>query len=173
MRQKATMLATLTVAALLAAAATTFAQPPGQRGTHGPGHDRGRGLAEFLGLTEEQREAWSQAHKSHFEAQRPTLEKIRELREQLKTELDGDSPDAATVGGYVISIHQLDADLEASRGDLESALREILTDEQETKYDAWKAANPGPRRGPGHGWDGPRRGGRPPGAPDDDPDADG
>ena len=79
----------------------------------------------------------------------------------MKAELESSSPDAATVGGYVISIHQLDADIEASRDDLDSALREILTDEQETKLDAWKAANPGPRRGfgpPGPGWGGPRHG---------------
>ena len=79
----------------------------------------------------------------------------------MKAELESASPDAATVGGYVISIHQLDADLEASRDDLDGALREILTDEQETKLEAWKAANPGPRRGfgpPGPGWGGPRHG---------------
>ena len=122
MRRKATILATLTMAALLAAAApAAFAQPPeGHRAMRGPGRDRGHDLSEFLGLTDEQREAWSQAHKSHFEAMRPTVEKIRELREQLKTELEGASPDAATVGGYVISIHQLDADIEASRDDLDA-----------------------------------------------------
>jgi Spy/CpxP family protein refolding chaperone len=153
-----------------------MAQPPdGSRGMHGMrgrGHEEGRDLTEFLGLSEEQREAWRQANKSHFEAQRPTFDKIRELREQMKTELESSSPDAATVGGYVISIHQLDADLEASRGDLENALREILTDEQETKFDAWKAANPGPRRGfgpPGPGWGGPHHGH--PGG-DDDHDGD-
>jgi Spy/CpxP family protein refolding chaperone len=151
MRSKTTILAILAVAALVASAPAALAQPPGgSRGMHDRGHDRGRDLTEFLGLSDEQREAWRTAHQSHFEAQRPTFEKIRELREQLKTELESSSPDAATVGGYVISIHQLDADLEASRGDLENALREILTDEQETKFDAWKAANPGIRHGP-HG----------------------
>ena len=117
-----------------------------------------------------------QAHKSHFEALRPTFEKIRELREQMKAELESSSPDAATVGGYVISIHQLEADLEASRDDLDGALREILTDEQETKLDAWKAANPGPRRGfgpAGPGWDGRRHGGHGPGGPDGDDASDG
>jgi hypothetical protein len=75
----------------------------------------------------------------------------------------------------VISIHQLDAELEASRDDLESALRDLLTDEQTTKFDAWKAANPDQRRGfgPGSGWHGPGRGGHPPDAADDDTDADG
>jgi Spy/CpxP family protein refolding chaperone len=175
MRRKATILATFAVAALLAAAApAAFAQPPGgHRDMRGPGHDRGRDLTEFLGLTEEQRAAWREARESHFEAQRPTFEKMRDLREQLRTELDSDSPDAATVGGYVISIHQLEADLESSRADLDGALREILTEEQKTKLDAWKAANPDSRRGfgPGGGWGGPRHGGHPPGAPGDDADA--
>ena len=148
MRRKTTILAALAVAALVAASApVAIAQPPdGPRGMRGRGHDRGRDVTEFLGLSDEQREAWRAAHKSHFEAQRPTFEKIRDLREQMKTELESSSPDAATVGGYVISIHQLDDDIEALRDDLETALREILTDEQETKLEAWQAASPG-RRG--------------------------
>jgi Spy/CpxP family protein refolding chaperone len=176
MRSKTTILATLAVTALLSASApVAWAQPPGgPRGVHGRGHEGGRDLTEFLGLSDEQREAWRRAHKSHFEALRPTFEKIRDLREQMKAELESSSPDAATVGGYLISIHQLDADIEASRGDLDSALREILTDEQETKLDAWKAANPD-RRGfgpPGAGWGGHRH--RHPGGPDgnDAPDGD-
>jgi Spy/CpxP family protein refolding chaperone len=164
MRKKTTFLATWAAAVLLAAATAASAQPPaGSRGGRGPGHERGRDLTDFLGLTEEQRAAWSEAHKSHFEAQRPTMEKIRDAREQMNAELESDAPDPATVGGHLISIHQLDAELEASRGDLESALREILTDEQETRFEAWKAANP-PRRGfgpPGRG----RHGGPPHGAP--------
>ena len=178
MRSKTTILAILAVTTLLAASApVASAQPPGgSRGMHGRGHDGGRDLTEFLGLSDEQRDAWRQAHKSHFEALRPTFEKIRELREQMKAELESSSPDAATVGGYVISIHQLDADLEAARGDLDGALREILTDEQETKLDAWKAANPGSRHGfgpPGPGWGGPRHGHPGGGHGDDDaPDGD-
>jgi Spy/CpxP family protein refolding chaperone len=166
MRKKAMILASLAAALLVAASMTTaFAQPPDEhRGRRGPGHDRGRDVTEFLGLTEEQREAWREAQRSHFEAQRPTFEKIREVREQLRNELESSSPDAATVGGYVISIHQLDDDVEASRDELENALREILTDEQRTRYDAWKAAHPGPRRGSGPPGHGPRHG-HPPGAP--------
>jgi Spy/CpxP family protein refolding chaperone len=176
MRSKTTILAALAVAALLAALVpVAFAQPPGgSHGMHSRGHDRGRDLTEFLGLSDEQREAWRQAQKSHFEGLRPTFEKIRDLREQLKAEIESSSPDAATVGGYVISIHQLDADIAAARGDLDSALNEILTDEQETKFEAWKAANPGPRPGfgsPGAGRHGPRPDHPPGGSGDDAPDS--
>src|SRR5262245_1089647 len=134
-KSRMVLLSIVALVALTATAPLALAQPPG--GPGGGPRDRmhgrpsgGRDLVEFLELTEEQREQWSALHKSHFEGLRPTFEKIRDLREQLKAELDSESPDAATVGGYVISIHQLDADLEASRDELEAAVREILTDEQ-------------------------------------------
>ena len=161
MKSRTILLPILAVLALTATAPPALAQPPGvrgdgPRGMHGR-HDRGGDLFEFLGLTDEQEEQWKAAHKAHFEGLRPTFEKIRDLREQMKAELEGDSPDAATVGGYVIQIHQLDSELEAGRGELDAAIREILTDEQQTKLDAFKAASPG-RRGPGGGWGGPRHG---------------
>jgi len=172
MRNRLKVCGTVLGALLLTVAApASFAQPgPGRddRGMHHRGdRDRGRGLFEYLGLTDEQREAWSAAHRSHFEALKPTLEKMRELHEQIETELDSGSADAATVGGYVISMHALRSEIEAAREELEAAQLEILTDEQETKLEAFKAANPdhdrhhGPGFGGPHG-DGPRHG-RPPG----------
>jgi Spy/CpxP family protein refolding chaperone len=158
--------------ALLLAAATpaAFAQHggPGRhgdaRGPHGPGERHGsQALFQLLELDEQQRQAWTEAHRAHFEAQRPTFEKMRDLREQMHAELESEAPDAATVGGYLISIHALDGELEAARGELEAAIRDILTDEQEIKLEAWKAANPGRRHGPGPGgpgWGGPHRGDR-------------
>jgi Spy/CpxP family protein refolding chaperone len=177
MRSKATIFATLALAALaIAATPGAFAQPPGgNRGMHGPGRDRDgmRGLVEFLGLTDEQREDWTAAHKSHFEGLRPTMEKIGDLREQMRAELESGSPDAATVGGYMISIHQLEAELRSAHADLENALNEILSDEQETKLEAWKAANSGGHhRGPGGpggpGWGERHHHGRGDGPDDDD-----
>ena len=153
----------LAIVALTATAPLALAQPDGpgrgpRGGMHG-GHPGGRDLVEFLGLTDEQQAQWTAAHKSHFEGLRPSFEKIRDLREQMKAELESTAPDAATVGGFMIQIHQLDSELEASRGDLDAAIREILTDEQETKLDAFKAASPGRRGfGPGGGWGGPHRG---------------
>jgi Spy/CpxP family protein refolding chaperone len=166
MRNRPQLLGNLLGALLLAAAAPiAFAQPPGPRdgrGMHGPGgREEARALFEFLGLTDEQREAWADAHRSHFEVLKPTFEQIRDLREQIRTELDGDSPDAATLGGYLISIHDLEGELERSRADLEAAIGEILTTEQETKLEAWKAAHPERHHGPG----GPHGGGRRPGGP--------
>jgi Spy/CpxP family protein refolding chaperone len=168
--------ATIVLSAVLLAASAplALAQPPGggprgDRGPHGdqgPGRHRTHGLTEFLELTDEQREAWESAHRAHFEALRPTFEEIRALREQIEAELAGDAPDAATVGGFVIAIHDLEGELEAAREDFEASLRDILDDEQERKLEAWKAANPGRRHGPGFdgpGWGGPRHGGPGPG----------
>jgi len=179
MKSKATMITSFVLAALMTAAApAVFAQPPagGPRGPHGYGRDdhgdrrdEMRGLADFLGLDDQQREAWTNAQKSHFEALRPTFQKMRDLRDQLHAELESSTPDAATVGGYVISMHQLESDLDAARSDLDTAIRGILTPEQQTKLDAWKAANDGPRHGfgpGGPGWGGPRHG------HDDDRDGD-
>ena len=163
MKSRTILLPILAVLALTATAPLALAQPPGApgdgpRGMHGR-HDRGGDLVDFLGLTDEQEEQWKAAHKAHFEGLRPTFEKIRDLRDQMKAELESEAPDATTVGGFMIQIHQLDADLEAGRDELEAAVREILTDEQETKLEAFKAANPGRRGfGPGGDWGGPRRG---------------
>ena len=163
MKLRAKIFGALTAAMLLAAVAPlAFAQSPGggHRGMHGPERDGANRLFEYLDLSEEQREAWTEAHRSHFEALRPTFEEIRTLREQMKTELEGGSPDPTTVGGYLISIHQLEGEIDASREDLEATILGILDDEQETKLEAFKAANHGPRHGPGgHGWRGPRSGG--------------
>jgi Spy/CpxP family protein refolding chaperone len=155
------LLVAATVPMALAQPGPALGGDRGGRGGHGPGHGGPRGLFEFLDLTDEQREDWEAAHRSHFEALKPTLEQIRDLRGQLRAELEGDAPDAATVGGYVIGIHLLDDETEAARGDLEAAIREILTDEQEEKLAAYKAANPDRHRGrgPGGPHDGPRRGG--------------
>jgi Spy/CpxP family protein refolding chaperone len=142
---------------LTVAAPAAFAQrggPREDRGMHHPGgRDGARGLFEYLDLTDEQREAWTAAHRSHFEALKPTFEKMRELHEQIETELDSGSADAATVGGYMISLHALRTEIEAGREELEAAQSEILTDEQETKLEAFKAANPDRDRhhGPGFG----------------------
>jgi Spy/CpxP family protein refolding chaperone len=179
MSTRVKVLSTLVGALLAVAAPVVMAQPrgpsnpadPSDRRDFGGWRSRERSLFEFLDLTPEQREAWIATHRAHFEALRPTIEKIRDLRGQLHDELEGGSPDAATVGGWVIAIHDLDSDLDAAREELEASIREILTDEQETKLEAWQEANPGRRRGPGGpGWGGPHHGGPPPG--DDDPSAD-
>jgi hypothetical protein len=71
----------------------------------------------------------------------------------------------------VISLHQLEGQIEASRTDLDNAIKGILTDEQQTKLEAWKAANDSHRGGPGGwGWGGPHHdrhgdGGAPGGGP--------
>lgn len=154
MRKRSTLTTLIGALLLVAAAPLALAQPPGgPRGPRGPERDAGR-LFEFLGLTEEQRAAWREVHQQHFEALRPTFEEIRELREQMRAELEGGAPDAAIVGGYAISIHQLEQELRASRGELENALLAILDAEQEQKLEAWKAAHGG-RRGHGPGPGGP------------------
>ncbi|HVS63337.1 MAG TPA: periplasmic heavy metal sensor [Thermoanaerobaculia bacterium] len=165
MKLRATILGTSTAALLvLAAAPLLLAQPPGggPRGMHGHGRDQAHRLFEYLELDGEQREAWIEAHRAHGQSLKPTFEQIRDLREQMKAELEGGSPDPASVGGYLIAIHQLEAELASSREELEATIRGILDDEQERKLEAFKAANHGPRHGPassGHRWRGPRSGG--------------
>lgn len=155
MRHRAMILGVAVVAFCMASAPFALAQdgPASERhGMRGPGgRDGARALFEFLDLSDQQREAWAAAHRAHGESLRPVFERIRELREQMREELEGGSPDTATVGGYVIAIHDLDGEMEASREELEATIADLLTDEQETKLEAWKAANPGRRHGPGLG----------------------
>jgi ABC-type glycerol-3-phosphate transport system substrate-binding protein len=97
-------------------------------------------LHQFLGLSEGQHQAWIGAWRAHFDGVRPTLEQVQDLRAQLQAELASGSPDAATVGGYVIEIRELAATIGAARGQLDATLSEILDRDQQTRYEALRAS---------------------------------
>jgi len=145
------------------------AQPAARKGERAPRSVEG--LGEYLGLSEQQKEAFRQVH----EKQRPQMEalhtKIRENREQFRKALEVASPDPVAVGELAIEGHRLREQGRALGEETDKKLRALLTPEQQVKFDAMKAL----RRGMGPIGDGPmgdgpigRHGkGRPPFGPPD------
>lgn len=159
--QKTAFLATFGLAAALLASAALFAQAPKgshtadkgrgaygkDRGAEGRGHRLGR-MAEYLDLTDQQRESARQLFLSYAEKVRPLREGRRDVREQLRAALDAPNPDPAQVGRLVIRIHDTRDQVRAARQEMDKSFAALLTPEQRAKYDALKDARDsfGPRR---------------------------
>ena len=160
--QKTAFLATFGLAAALLASTAIAAQAPkgtrsfdraGKgRGAAGRVHRLGR-MAEYLELSDQQRESARQLFQSYAEKVRPMREGQRGVREQLRTALDAPNPDPAQVGRLMIQIHDAREQVRAARKEMDRSFAALLTPEQRTKYDALKDARDsfGPRRfGRGH-----------------------
>lgn len=155
MKQRKTL--TLIAAGLLALLPiVAIAAPGAERRGHGPGGGL-RGILPppgYLDLTDEQIEA-AQAIREGVRAEMgATRDESRTLREQLKTTLDGDSPDATAVGQMVIQLHGLRQQTREIMKEAESQFAALLTDEQLTKWENYKELRKGrrgARRGGGFG----------------------
>jgi Spy/CpxP family protein refolding chaperone len=132
------------VAVITLSSVALLAQGPPQRKMAGPGegapHNRQEKLMEFLQLTAEQKSAWQAVHDESRESLEAVASRQREAHEQMGAALEAANPDACAVGRFMI---QVDA-----AGDERRALQEattkkasaLLTAEQKTRFEAWKAA---------------------------------
>jgi Spy/CpxP family protein refolding chaperone len=120
---------TLQLALVLGVAALpAAAQPPGHRGFHPGGHDNARALD----LTEEQREEWRAAHAAHREAIEPLVQQVRAHHESMEAALENGDPTA--VGEIALAAHALRKQIETEREELETAVLQILDEEQAARY---------------------------------------
>jgi Spy/CpxP family protein refolding chaperone len=146
-----TTLAVIGAAGLVLGAGMVAAQPgPGGPGRRGPGG--GDKIARVLGLSEQQQAQVRQL----MEAQRPKHDALREKaeanREALREALSAGNPDPTAVGELAIEGHRLRGEGRKLREAHEQALRQLLTPEQRTKFDAlrslreerWGKRRPGP-----------------------------
>ena len=110
------------------------AQPPA--GAGGPEHALPARIAAYLELTQDQIDAAQQLRQELRTKVEPLHQQQKDLRDQLRDELDSDSPDAAAVGQLVIDERavgeQIRAAVEASRGAFEA----LLTPEQLVRWEA-------------------------------------
>jgi Spy/CpxP family protein refolding chaperone len=146
---KTTMLA---LSALWLGAALAGAQPvePVERLLNEPGWSGGAGMARALDLTAEQRAAFREVLEQHRTTMQSLREKMRQNNQALEATLEGDDPDPAAVGKIVIEGRALRKQAEAHREQMNQALREFLTPEQQTKLDVLESMRRrGPRFGPG------------------------
>jgi Spy/CpxP family protein refolding chaperone len=167
MRQQTSRIVPGVAALLLAAAAAQAQLEPGPgmqgpgwpgQGPQGPGFEarRERGprgaLTEMLGLSEAQQEKL----RGIMDEQRPQLEALREKisanREALHQLLESGSADANAVGELVLEGRKLHEQSRAIRESEAKAIRGILTEDQQRKFDAMQQRRR--ERGPGRGPEG-------------------
>jgi Spy/CpxP family protein refolding chaperone len=139
------MVTVLAIAGLAVLPALAAARGAGH-GPHGDGPER---MAEFLGLSDEQKATWTQAHEEFRTALEPAMEAQREAADKLHKLLEADQPEALAVGKLVVAMHQQRKQLDQQHEALKQRLRATLTQEQQVKFDAAHALHGG--RGAGHG----------------------
>jgi Spy/CpxP family protein refolding chaperone len=146
---KTTMLA---VSILWLGIALAGAQPVEavERPLDGPGWSGGAGMARALELTDEQKAAFREVLEQHRTKMQSLREKMRQSHQALEAALEGDDPDPASVGKIAIQGRALRKQAEAHREQMNQALREFLTPEQQAKLDALESLRRrGTRFGPG------------------------
>jgi Spy/CpxP family protein refolding chaperone len=155
-----TALGVTMAAAVLAAGvgwASAGTQPSGRQGG-----DRGQRMAEYLGLTEDQKATWATLREEHKAEMAPLREEGRALHDSLRSAMDAANPDPAAVGAATLAMKQHREKIKAAEDAFHTRLAGTLSDEQRTKFEALKAAHHGRR---GQGFRG--HGGHKRGAPDE------
>ena len=95
-------------------------------------------LARYLSLTDAQKAQAEPLYTTLNNSLRSIHEQEKRVREQLVTELAKPTPDACTVGGYVVQIKGFAEQAAAALRTFDTAFSAILTPEQLTKYNALK-----------------------------------
>lgn len=132
-----TWMGVLAVAALCAAPASAQQGPPPGRGGNGlPGCHDPRAIARFLHLSADQVTQTKALRQELKTAVDPLREELDGIHEQVGDLLDGDNPDACTVGGLVVQGDGLRDQIETLHDGFEADFRALLTPEQQTKWDA-------------------------------------
>jgi periplasmic protein CpxP/Spy len=138
-----TVVGSLGALALATASAYAVAVPEGG-GRMGRMHG-GRGwggpqrLWRGLDLTEEQRASLRQILQEHHQAQEPLRQQERELRQQIRQQLDGGSPDPATIGQLTIQAHAVGKQRRESWAGVSQKMEGLLTPEQKAKLEELKS----------------------------------
>jgi Spy/CpxP family protein refolding chaperone len=136
-------------------------------------HDGGRGfrrggfmagrMARALDLTDDQKASVKALMEEQRKAAEPLWQQHRELRQQIRQQLDSGNPDPATVGRLTIQASGVGKQLREARAQAKERLSALLTAEQKTRLDALQKAR---------GWRGHRgfghRGGSEPGSEPED-----
>jgi Spy/CpxP family protein refolding chaperone len=113
--------------------------PSGGPGFGGPGNSSA--LAEYLGLTTEQKTAWETIQSETRTTIEALHEQERTLHEQLRTALDAGSTDAAALGNLLIQIRAIDAQIKTAHDAADAKFEATLTADQKVKFAAFQAAS--------------------------------
>lgn len=142
---------------LLMTAGAAMAQPRGPM--HGPAKGDGRGPAIGLNLTDEQKDKMADLRVKHLKETEPVRADLQKQQSALRLEMTADKFNESRVRSIQSEIAKLQSDLGLKRASHLRALRDLLTPEQQKKFDARiLAGGPGPNamgRRPmhdGRGW---------------------
>ena len=133
------------VAMMTLSSLTLLAQAPSPRAMAGPGQGGPYGgqpekFFEFLQLTGAQRSAWETVHDEARASSETIASRQREAHEQMRKALESSSPDACAVGHLMIQVDAASDERRALHEATEKKAVALLSAEQKTKYEAWKAA---------------------------------
>ena len=120
------------VVALFAGTLVFAGHGHGCKGKKGFGPDR---IAKMLDLNDQQLEQWNAKHLAMHESMKPLREQIKDLHQQLKTELEAANPDAQKVGELTIAMKNQKAKIHEAHEKLKADLKTILTPKQQEKFE--------------------------------------
>ncbi len=123
-----------------------------------PARQRGRGhaaLAEYLGLTDQQKTEWRTLHQQQRDQMKPMVEEGRTLRQKLHEAVNAASPDPKAVGEATLALEAHHKKVQAERDAFRQKLEATLDPAQKEKLKAFEAARGWDKgRGMGRGWRG-------------------
>jgi Spy/CpxP family protein refolding chaperone len=133
------------VAALSAAACVAAMARAGETAGDEPRAVRraGRGgaaLAEYLGLTEQQKTAWRALREERREAMKPVAEEGQALRKRLREAVQAPSPDPTAVGEATLALEAHRQKVRAQHEAFQAKLEALLDPAQKEKLKAFEAA---------------------------------
>jgi Spy/CpxP family protein refolding chaperone len=147
----AAILSVATVGAIASAATQTADETR-------PARHRGRGyaaLADYLGLTDQQKTEWRTLHQQQREQMKPMREEGRALRQKLNETLNAASPDPKAVGEATLALEAHHKKMQAEHQAFRQKLEATLDPAQKEKLKAFEAARGWDKgRGMGRGWRG-------------------
>jgi Spy/CpxP family protein refolding chaperone len=97
-------------------------------------------IAEYLGLSDEQKAQWRALFSKQREQMEPLRAEGRDLRLKLEAALEAQPQDATAVGEAVLAVKAHHEKARAERAAFARQLRALLSPEQQQKLDAMKAA---------------------------------
>lgn len=125
----------------MALATVAAAQPAaGERRAPRRGGEGGAALAEYLGLSEQQKASWRALHEQGREEMKPLLEEGRALRQRQREAAEAVSPDPAAVGEATLALEAHHRRVREQREAFRARLEGLLSPEQKEKLEAFEAA---------------------------------
>jgi len=130
-----------TLILMAAVAVSTLAAQPGPR-PRGPreGGPKLDEIKSYLGLSEEQVQQFQAQRQSFHESIRTVMDDTRSKRQQLREEMERESPSPGIVGDLTVQIQQARKQIGEKQKEFSVQARNTLTEEQQAKLAALEAA---------------------------------